>query len=259
MLAGDAERVAQLRHGEPVRLPRQQPRGGGGDRVDGARREVDAVPLDDQASAGPAPAARPGRRRPVAAGWVRPPRAPAGRGGRSAGREPRRGGPCRRRRGRRRTRPSTSRSRSSSAATSSPSGPAAAIRAERASTIASTAPGATTHGPTAAGRRSPVTASSSSAVDPAALGARPGRDVARPLRRPHLRRRPDRRHVEDLAAADGLAPAELPQDVAVAGQQRHAAGRGGGARSRADPGAMRRAAEDPHASPGARPSRCRPA
>ena len=43
----------KLRDGEPVRLPRQQaapPRGGG---VDGARREVDAVALDDQ-PAGPA-------------------------------------------------------------------------------------------------------------------------------------------------------------------------------------------------------------
>ena len=164
MLAGGAERVAQLGHGEPVRLPRQQPRGGGGGRVDGARREVDAVPLDDQAppdqlpELGPVDTVRRGR---VGAGRLQ--RQP-GTGGRPAGRERRPGGPGRRRRRRRargRARPAPARrgrrrrGRAGRRPRSVPRGPRPSPRPRRA------------RPPTArrsAGRRSPVTASSSSAA-----------------------------------------------------------------------------------------------
>ena len=181
VLAGDAERVAELRDGEPVRSPRQQAGRGRGGRVDGGRREVDAVALDHQAppdqlpELGPVDAVRRGGAAPPASsageervvgqrigGGARPgpavrdvdvghaaedlPLALVERGDvepeRSRRRDPRR----------------------------------------RTSTIASTAPGATTQRPTVGGRRSPVSASSSSAVDPPPFGDDPVRDVARPLR-----------------------------------------------------------------------------
>ena len=219
VLAGDAERVAELRDREPVRLPRQQPR----PRSRRPRRRRSARSRCRRARppgpAGPARAARPGRRRPAAAGWGRPPRAPAGTGGRRGDRRRRSAGPGRRRRGRRARGARTSRSRSSSVATSSPSGPAAAIRAERTvdhrlDRTGGDHPAADGGRPALAGHRLELVGG-----DPAPLGDDPV-DVARPLRRPHLRRRQDRRHVEHLAAADGLAPAALPQHVAVAGQQR---------------------------------------
>ena len=83
-------------------------------------------------------------------------------------------------------------------------------------------------------RRSPVSRSSSSAsTQPRSATTRSTRPVG-----PCLRRRPHRRDVEHLAAADGLVATRLAQHEAVAGHQRQGGRRGAAAPGRRPPGPM---------------------
>ena len=202
------------------------------------------------ARGGPARAARPGRRRRGRGARSRRPRGRRGTGGRPGGRR-RRPAPARpcatpRRRARAGGRPARARRawrrRARAVRPRPPRSPSDAV-------IASTAPGATTHGPGSGARRSPVsTASSSAWIQPRSAITRVDRAVGPGLRRRQhrARRRAPRRRRPSRRAR---SPAARSGRRAGAG----AASAGAAARDPRRPGRSRSPAEDPHARPGCSP------
>ena len=212
---------------EPVGLGWRAGRRRGRRRCRRRRRATTGRPARPGRRGGPAPAARTGSI-PTGGSGASPPAASAADGGvideRVGGVAPA---------GRRSRRPRRRRASSSSGAVAvverrhvEPVGEAGLER--RARGRGQDASGSTTQRPTSAGRALAGQPLQLVGVDPAPLGDDPLDGAVGA----GLRRRPHRRDVEHLAAADGLVATRLAQHVAVARQQRQRRRRGAAARGR---------------------------